>query len=85
MSFLLRHHHVMEFDARLIIRQVVHGLAYLHDKGIVHRDLKPENLLLAYSPRVPYHRIMLADFGASAVPRRSRMVTMIGTPDYQAP
>ncbi|KAK7428924.1 hypothetical protein QQZ08_004538 [Neonectria magnoliae] len=85
MSFIYRQNSVKEFDARIIIRQVVRGLGYLHGKGIVHRDLKPENILLAYSPKIAYHRIMIADFGNSAVPRRSRMVTNVGTVNYQAP
>ncbi|KAF4999021.1 hypothetical protein FDECE_11637 [Fusarium decemcellulare] len=85
MSFLLRHGTVQEFDARIILRQVVRGLCYLHEKGIVHRDLKPENILLAYSPKIAYHRVMLSDFGFSAVPRRSRMITNAGTSAYQAP
>ncbi|KAF7544281.1 hypothetical protein G7Z17_g10078 [Cylindrodendrum hubeiense] len=85
MSFIYRQDMVKEFDCRIIIRQVVRGLGYLHDKGIVHRDLKPENILLAYSPKIAYHRVMLADFGNSAVPHRSRMVTKVGTMNYQAP
>jgi meiosis-specific serine/threonine-protein kinase MEK1 len=85
MSFLLRHGIVKELDSQIIIRQVVRGLEYLHGKGIVHRDLKPENILLAYSPKLAYHRVMLADFGVSAVPKRSRMRTVVGTVNYQAP
>ncbi|KAF4977347.1 hypothetical protein FZEAL_6119 [Fusarium zealandicum] len=85
MSLLFRHGTVKEFDARYILRQVVHGLCYLHEKGIVHRDLKPENILLAYSPKIAYQRVMLSDFGFSAVPRRSRMTTNVGTSIYQAP
>ncbi|KAF4956430.1 hypothetical protein FSARC_11566 [Fusarium sarcochroum] len=85
MSFLLRHDPVQEFDSRIIMRQVVRGLCYLHEKDIVHRDLKPENILLAYSPKIAYHRVMLSDFGNCAVPRRSRMITNVGTRGYQAP
>lgn len=85
MSFMYRHETVKELDAQIIIRQVVRGLEYLHGKGIVHRDVKPENILLAYSPKLAYHRIMLADFGNSAVPRRNRMMTVVGTLNYQAP
>ncbi|KAF4986903.1 hypothetical protein FGRMN_10629 [Fusarium graminum] len=85
MSFLNRHGTIRELDARVLIRQVVRGLCYLHDKDIIHRDLKPENILLAYSPKIAYHRVMLSDFGNSAVPRRSRMLTNAGTRGYQAP
>lgn len=85
MSFIRRYHPLAEFDARIILRQVVRGLSYLHSKGIVHRDLKPENILLAYSPKIAYHRVMLSDFGFCAVPRRNRMLTHVGTETYSAP
>ena len=85
-SFIYRHNSkVHELDARVIIRQVVRGLQYLHKKGIIHRDLKPENILLAYSPKINCHRVLLSDFGASAVPHRNRMLTVVGTAGYQAP
>ncbi|KPP61973.1 calcium/calmodulin-dependent protein kinase IG-like [Scleropages formosus] len=32
-----------EKDASLVIRQVLHGVSYLHKNGIVHRDLKMED------------------------------------------
>ncbi|GKU03923.1 camk protein kinase [Fusarium langsethiae] len=85
MSFIMRRGTVKESESIIIIRQVARALAYLHEKGIVHRDIKPENILLAYSPKIMYHRVMLSDFGTSAVPRRSRMITNAGTTGYQAP
>lgn len=27
-------------------RDIVHGLAHLHELGIIHRDLKPQNVLI---------------------------------------
>ncbi|KAG5981247.1 hypothetical protein E4U55_003140 [Claviceps digitariae] len=57
MSLINRHNGIKEFDCRIIIRQVIRGLGFLHSKGIIHRDLKPENILLAYSPKMAYHRL----------------------------
>jgi serine/threonine protein kinase len=33
-------------DAIAILRQVLAGLKYAHERGLVHRDLKPENILV---------------------------------------
>ncbi|RDA89800.1 hypothetical protein CP533_3329 [Ophiocordyceps camponoti-saundersi (nom. inval.)] len=84
-SFLYQRPLVSEFDARVIIRQLVQALDFIHMKGVIHRDLKPENILLAYSPNVTCNRVLLSDFGACAVPHRSRMLTHAGTTNYQAP
>ena len=33
-------------DAVAILKQVLAGLAYAHERGVVHRDIKPENILI---------------------------------------
>ena len=35
-----------ESDARVVVRQLLHGLAVMHKAGITHRDLKPEVCIL---------------------------------------
>lgn len=35
-----------EFDSTHLCRDVVYGLAHLHELGIIHRDLKPQNVLI---------------------------------------
>jgi serine/threonine protein kinase len=68
------------------LRQLVHGLAYLHEVGCVHRDVKPSNVLVTHEGRV-----VILDFGlVSEVGRDddsgiSRDGQMLGTPAYMAP
>eukprot|EP00871_Galdieria_phlegrea_P002514 jgi/Galph1/3263/GphlegSOOS_G1922.1 len=80
--------HFSESDARDIIREILHGVGYLHRRGIVHRDLKPENILLK-STQWPL-QIKIADFGLAnftvgedGCPRA--LTTTIGTLGYVAP
>ena len=35
-------HRWSESDTKVVIKQLLHGLAIMHKKGITHRDLKPE-------------------------------------------
>lgn len=50
--------------AARFIKQVFHGLHYLHSLGIVHRDIKLDNILLNHEGM-----IKIADFGLSALVR----------------
>ena len=69
-----------------IFRQIVTGLAYLHDKGIMHHDVKPSNLLMKDE-----NHVLLSDFGLSRDlgrfgNKKEITVTMMrGTPEYTAP
>lgn len=73
-----------EGEARDVIRQLVEGVDYLHNKGFAHRDLKPENLLCSESDEGVV--IKIADFGLSkGFGNGSRLETHCGTPDYAAP
>ncbi|XP_059350327.1 serine/threonine-protein kinase 3-like [Daphnia carinata] len=51
-------------DDKIIISQVVLGMAYIHSKKIIHKDLKLENILLKrQSPESHLLLAKIADFG----------------------
>jgi serine/threonine protein kinase len=53
-----------EDKARLIMKQILSGVQYLHQNNIVHRDIKPENVLVAAGKAWPL-QVKLTDFGLS--------------------
>ncbi len=69
-------------EMRIVLRQTLQALAYLHDeKKITHRDIKPENILVR--SRTPELFIKLCDFGLSTEKRI--LQTQCGTLLYTAP
>ncbi|CAI2167651.1 14242_t:CDS:2 [Funneliformis geosporum] len=74
-----------EKDASNLVKQILEGVAYLHDHEIVHRDLKPENLL--FSDKSDHSNLMITDFGLSKILKKHNdiLMTACGTPGYVAP
>lgn len=72
-----------EEDARIIFRQIIDGVKFMHKKGIVHRDLKLENLLLSKPGNIK--ALKIADFGLAKKIAQSTLSTVCGTPHYVAP
>jgi serine/threonine protein kinase len=68
--------------ARLILRQLVEGLAVLHRAGIQHRDLKPSNILIKSETPL---EIVLTDFGSSALATMTLLTQVRTTLAYAAP
>jgi len=50
-------------DKRLIIRGILNGIAFLHEKNVIHRDLKSQNILMHREDGVWTPKI--TDFGLS--------------------
>lgn len=73
-----------ETYASKVVKQILEGLAALHENSIVHRDLKPENLLL--SDKSVDADVLITDFGLSAIiPEGGFVYDAVGTPSYIAP
>jgi serine/threonine-protein kinase Chk2 len=74
-----------ESEAKIVFRQMVEAVAYLHSQDIVHRDLKPENVLFVNKDTKSL-QVKIADFGlARFIQEKEFMTTLCGTPQYVAP
>ncbi|MEM9190071.1 MAG: serine/threonine-protein kinase [Myxococcota bacterium] len=70
-----------------IMKELLAGLAAIHDAGVVHRDLKPSNVLLSAEDE----RVKIFDFGMATY--REGLVAVgltplglsVGTPSYCSP
>lgn len=73
---------------RFIIKQILQGLAYLHNNHIIHRDLKAENILLSFDNEtdkmnsdIKKAKIKIIDFGFARYLEQNELASsIIGTP-----
>ncbi|CAN5559328.1 hypothetical protein BH11MYX1_BH11MYX1_12810 [soil metagenome] len=72
-------------DAVDIMRGVLGGLAYAHERDIVHCDIKPDNIFLARKHGESF--VKLLDFGIATLLDRELEADDLhhGTPDYVSP
>ncbi|KAG1708695.1 hypothetical protein DVH05_022321 [Phytophthora capsici] len=81
-DLMRRRKRLSESEVRFFMRQLVDGLAYLHENLVIHRDLKLGNLFLTDDMR-----LKIGDFGLATRldSPEDRKRTMCGTPNYIAP
>lgn len=39
-----------EQEVKALVKNIIEGVSYIHERGYMHRDLKPENILMCESP-----------------------------------
>ncbi|XP_078612586.1 testis-specific serine/threonine-protein kinase 3-like isoform X2 [Branchiostoma floridae x Branchiostoma japonicum] len=81
LEYIQLHGALSESKVRVMFRQLLTGVQYLHSRGIVHRDLKCENVLLDSK-----NNIKLSDFGFAREFRQGELSrTFCGSAAYAAP
>ena len=69
-------------EAVEIIRQVLSGTKFAHERGIIHRDLKPQNVLVDRDGRARVADFGIARAGASEITQTG---SVLGTAQYLSP
>lgn len=76
-----------EEESKVILKQILSGLKYLHISNIVHRDLKPGNILLMSDKKLE-GAVKISDFSISAKVTQAltfELADTVGTFLYKAP
>ncbi|KRX07583.1 Protein kinase-like domain [Pseudocohnilembus persalinus] len=80
MSYRKKKQQMPENLIRQIAKQILEGLAYMHQNGFFHRDLKPENLMWSNN------QVKIIDFGLTREIRsRPPFTDYVSTRWYRAP
>ena len=85
-SSLAQRGNYTEEDARIVMKQLIRALVFLHEEaGVTHRDIKLDNILLP--SELNHTEVQLSDFGLSAAGTSASpsMTRRCGTPLYIAP
>lgn len=77
--------HLEDWHARVISRQIILAIEFMHTNGIAHRDIKPENVLIMQTDCGG--RVVLTDFGLAntANGRTGRLNSVVGSEGFLAP
>ena len=81
LNYVRKRRKLSENTAKVIFKQILDALKYLHNKNVLHRDIKLDNILLDSKGRVK-----LGDFGVSKIVKDGEIIyDQCGTPAYIAP
>ena len=81
LGFIRKRGKLSESISKLIFKQIIEGLKYIHKKKIVHRDIKLDNILIDLT-----NTVKICDFGVSKkILNGDIMYDHCGTPAYIAP
>jgi len=75
----------IEKELKDYCKQILSGLAYLHNKNIAHRDIKSTNIMVFLTGIKTIKTLHIADFGVSKYSNSEEASTIAGTNDYMAP
>ena len=81
-NFIKKRTKLNEKTSKIIFKQLIKSLKYLHSKNIIHRDIKLDNILIDLN-----NTIKLCDFGISQkiLDTNDKLTDKCGTPAYIAP